>query len=449
MMAERRFIDVSAAIDARPIGAFQWRVVALCAVIAILDGFDTQAIAFVGPVVAAEFELDKASMGGVFAAGLAGLMAGAFLFSPLADRIGRKPVIIASCAIFGGFALATIFADSRESLMAYRFLTGLGLGGAMPNINTLTAEYAPARARATLMTVMFSGFPLGAIIGGLISTQLIAAFGWRSVFIMGGLAPLVLAPLLIFVLPESIRFLTARQATRPSQKRAASISRKLARIDDRYDPRPNDQFVAREGEPSASVMRLFSEGRASGTILLWSVFFLNLLMLYALVNWLPSVMVDAGLPLERAIVATVVLNIGGVIGGLSIAPLIDRFGPWRTLVTTYLGAAVFVAAIGWVQAGLAAMLAIVFVSGFCVIGAQLGMNAVASNYYPTAVRSTGLGWALAVGRLGSIVGPLAVGAMLAFDLTQAELFTYGALPALAAALLLMALSSLGDRRAAA
>lgn len=446
MSDKPRNVNVASLIDDAPISKFQWKVVFLCFLIALLDGFDTQAIAFVAPVLSEKFEIAPADMGQVFAAGLAGLMVGAFVFSPLADRIGRKNVILISVALFGGFALLTVFADSQRSLIIYRFLTGLGLGGAMPNINTLTAEYAPARRRAFLMTAMFVGFPLGAIFGGVISAQIILAYGWQSVFILGGVTPLLLLPVLYFQLPESVRFLAACRGPMTA-RRKSQIASILKRIISDFTPARDDSYVLPDqSSAGVSVFRLFSDGRGFGTLLLWAIFFINLLILYALVNWLPTVLRDAGLPLERAIIATVILNLGGVLGGLSFAWGIDRAGPIKILVPAYLFAAIFVALIGLAKVGIVGTLAIIFIAGFCVIGAQLGMNAVASNYYPTSVRSTGLGWALAVGRLGSIVGPLIVGALLSLEWGRERLFTAGGAPALIAAAALVLFAIVGQRR---
>ncbi|MEL7454810.1 MAG: MFS transporter, partial [Pseudomonadota bacterium] len=298
-------IDLASVIDARPISLFQWRVVGLCAVVAILDGFDTQAIAFVAPIVSEEFGIAKDEMGRVFAAALLGLMIGAFGFSPVADRIGRKPVIIISCAIMGVFCLLTATASNTEQLLLYRFVTGLGLGGAMPNINTLTSEYAPARSRAFLMTLMFIGFPLGAVLGGILSTYLIAWLGWQSVFWLGGAAPILLIFILIPALPESIRFRAMRN---PSDPRIGAALSKIG---------PSRKQVSgahvqtnAQTATSGSIFTLFSGSRRTGTLLIWVVFFSNLLMMYTLMNWLPAVMRESGLALNQAIITTVIFNLG-------------------------------------------------------------------------------------------------------------------------------------------
>jgi MFS transporter, AAHS family, 4-hydroxybenzoate transporter len=390
-------------------GALQRRAIGLCALVAILDGFDTQSIAFVAPVILKQWGLEAASFGPVFAAGLLGLMLGALAFSPIADRTGRKSVIVVSTAWFGVFSLATAYAASPGELLAYRFLTGLGLGGAMPNIIALTSECAPERLRATLVTVMFCGFPLGAVLGGLLSAKLIAAFGWPSVFLLGGVLPLVLVPVLLAWMPESLRFLARKQA-----------------------------------EPLAGVpvRQLFTGGRAAGTVLLWIVFFANLLLLYFLINWLPTVLQRSGLPLERAIIGTVVLNAGGIAGGILLGWLVDKRGPYGVLLAAYVLGALCVAAIGSAPAAVAGVIAIVFFAGFFIIGSQFCMNALAAGAYPTAARATGVGWALGVGRIGSIIGPVVGGMLLSLGWEPGTLFLVAAGPAAVSAVAVWLLSAL-------
>jgi MFS transporter, AAHS family, 4-hydroxybenzoate transporter len=420
-------------IDGVSVGAFQKWTITLCALVAFVDGFDAQAIAFVAPVISQEWAVDIAAFGPVFGAGLLGLTIGAFLFGPIADRVGRKPMIVASVVIFGLGSLATAFAADVGQLIAYRSLTGFGLGGAMPNVIALTAEYAPKRVRAFVVTLMFCGFPFGAVIGGLISAWTIAIYGWTSVFVAGGVLPLLLVPALLVALPESIRFLASRDSRR------ADALALLVRIDPSAQSHLSDSPLAPAYGPQDRVAsaRLFQDGRGTGTLFLWMAFFCNLLVLYFLINWLPSVLQRAGIPLERAIIATVLLNAGGVVGGLTFSRLIDRFGPVRVLAAAYLGAAILVAAIGFQWSTVSVALAVVFAAGFSVIGAQFGINAFAAEYYPTSLRATGVGAALGVGRIGSIVGPVVGGFLLGMKLETGLLFAIAAAPALVAGLAIL------------
>jgi len=423
-------VDVVAVIDRVPLSRLQWVTIVLCGIVAILDGFDTQAIAFVAPLIAKDMQADMSAFGPVFGAGLLGLTVGALAFGPIADRFGRKPVIIVSSLMFGAFAFATPVVQSLDGLMVMRFLTGLGLGGAMPNIIALTSEYAPKHRRATLVTLMFCGFPLGAVLGGLISAKLMAHYGWPVVFYLGGVLPIVVLPLLMLWLPESIRFLVARRA---DPARPLGILRRLdpaGRYGD--DTRCVLPEQTAEGSP---ISQLFTGGRAAGTMLLWVVFFCNLLILYFLINWLPSVLQQAGLPIERAIIATVVLNAGGIVGGLMLGRLVDSRPPFGILTFAYMAAAALVAGIGLVASSpIPVLMLTIFATGFFVIGSQYCMNALAANYYPTALRSTGVGWALGIGRIGSIIGPVVGGAMMAMGWDTGQLFMATAMPAVVAAI---------------
>jgi MFS transporter, AAHS family, 4-hydroxybenzoate transporter len=428
-MQDDRLYDVrvEAIVDAMPLSSFQIATIALCACVAMFDGFDAQVIAFAAPVIAKAWSLDVSLFGRTFAAGLLGLMIGALVLSAIADRVGRKPLIVFSTLIFGVGSLVTVLSGNIDQLIIYRFLTGLGLGGAMPNIIALTSEYSPKRKRAFVVTVMFCGFPMGAIVGGLTSAFIIPAYGWKSVFLAGGVLPLLLLPALLIWLPESIRFLAAGNQT-------DRVTKLLLRIDPAAElapsqaKRPDADPVKRPG-----VLSLFADRRLGGTLLLWIAFLCNLLILYFLINWLPAVLQRAGVPLERAIIATVLFNAGGVVGGLTISWLVDRFGPRAILTSAFLATTVLVAAIGAGWASIGPMLAVVAASGFCAMGVQFGMNSFAADYYPTALRSTGVGAALGVGRIGSIVGPLVGGVLLGMNLDTDSLFHLAAIPALIAA----------------
>lgn len=422
-------------LDGAPVGGYQIRVALLCGLIAMLDGFDTQAIAFVAPVIGREWGVAPAQFGLIFSAGLFGIMVGQLLLGPLADRYGRRPVILGCTALFGVLTLATAFVDSWVALLALRFLTGIGLGGATPNLITLTCEIAPPRARGTMITAMFAGFPLGAAVGGLISSMLIPAFGWHSVFVFGGILPLLLLVLLIPALPESPQFLHAK-GNNPGQ---------LARILDAIAGKDRPQLetaAAPEASnpPKAGYGALLGDGLASITLPLWVAYFCSLLMVYFLMSWLPTVARQSGLPLDTAIISAVFLNLGGAIGGIMLGRIADKLGAFRTLAIGYAIAGISLALIGVFGSQAGPLMVLAFLAGLFTIGGQTAMNAATSQLYPAHVRATGLGAALAIGRIGSILGPWIGGLLLASQWPLSAIFTAVAMPAALTVLIALLLS---------
>jgi AAHS family 4-hydroxybenzoate transporter-like MFS transporter len=429
-------VDVAAFIDAQPVGGFQVKLLLICATVLFLDGFDTTAIGYVAPALAKEWNIGKAALGPVFSAGLFGLMIGALLFGPLADRIGRKKIIIFSTLAFGIGTLVTSLVNDVNALLAIRFLTGLGLGGAMPNTIALTSEFSPRRRRATMVMVMFVGFSIGAALGGLLAAALIPQFGWRSVFVVGGAAPLVLVPILALRLPESVRFLAL------TGRANARVAELLAFVNVKAAFATGTRFVV--DEPALKgipVQHLFRGGRTLATLLLWVVFFMSLLDIYFLSNWLPTVLNDLGASIPEAAAIGSMLQVGGVVGTFALGSIIDRFS-FRALALVYSIAVFAVGAIG--QLGHSAVLVTlaIFVAGFCIVGGQIAANALAAGFYPTSVRATGVGWALGIGRVGSIVGPLVGGVLLSLKWSAGEVFVAAAMAALCAALAAFSLGRL-------
>ena len=434
-------IDLPAFIDTQPVGRGQVLLLVLCAAVLFVDGFDTQAIGYVGPALAREWGLARGALGPVFSASLSGLMLGALTLGPLADRVGRKRIVVLSTLAFGIGTLATYWVSSPSDLLIIRFLTGLGLGGAMPNAVALTAEFSPHRRRATMVMLMFCGFSVGAALGGPIAAALIPSYGWRSVFLVGGVAPLLLCPVLMVWLPESARFLALSGR---NDGRVATILRRLF---------PGQRFPTGiafgADEPRLTgipVAHLFREGRGAITVLFWIVFFMSLLDLYFLSNWLPTVLNDLGASDSLAAIVGSMLQVGGVVGTLVLGRLIDRFS-YRALALTYGGAAVAIVAIGLAGHSIALAAAAIFGAGFCIVGGQIASNALTATFYPTAIRASGVGWALGIGRAGSILGPLVGGTLLAMHWATTPLFMIAAVPALCAACAAVALARIAARRA--
>ncbi len=435
-------VDVAAFIDAQPVGAFQIKLLLTCATVLFLDGFDTTAIGYVAPALAKELNLSRAALGPVFSAGLFGLMIGALLLGPLADRIGRKRIIIFSTLAFGIGTLVTALVNDVGTLLVVRLLTGLGLGGAMPNTIALTSEFSPHRRRATMVMVMFVGFSIGAALGGLLAAALIPHFGWRSVFVVGGAAPLVLAPILAWRLPESVRFLAL------TGRADARVAELLTLVNARAGFAAGQRFVVDEpalkGMP---VQHLFRAGRTVPTLLLWVVFFMSLLEIYFVSNWLPTVLNDLGASISTAAAIGSMFQLGGVVGTFVLGSIIDRFS-FRALALVYFIAVFAVGAIGQLGHAAIPVTIAIFVAGFCIVGGQIAANALAAGFYPTSVRATGVGWALGIGRIGSIVGPLVGGVLLSLKWNAGELFMTAALAALCAAMASFSLGRLAAGEAA-
>ncbi|HJV00258.1 MAG TPA: MFS transporter [Burkholderiaceae bacterium] len=424
-------IDIPALIDRNQVGGFQLRVLLLCGLCILMDGFDVQAMGYVAPAIIQEWHVTKASLGPVFGAGLLGMLVGSLAFSVLADKIGRRPVLIGATLFFSVSMLVTPWAASLEQLQVLRFITGLGLGAIMPNVMALAGEYSPARRRVTLMMLVSCGFTVGAVVGGLVSAALIPAFGWRAVFYVGGLAPLAIGLLMLPLLPESMQFLVLRG------RRTDQVAQWLRAIDPTVVAGAGSRYLVQEApQKGGSVLALFRAGRAWTTTLLWLVNFLNLLNLYFLSNWLPTIIKDAGLSTSMAVLAGTVLPIGGTIGTLVMGQLIDRSGFRRVLIPSFLLAAVAIVLIGRPEASLLFLFASILVAGFCIVGGQPAVNALAGSYYPTTLRSTGIGWSLGVGRIGSIVGPVLGGELIRMNWPNSTIFAIAAVPALLSAIML-------------
>ena len=405
-----------------------------------LDGFDTQAIGYVAPALAKEWGLTKGALGPVFSAGLFGLMIGALVFGPLADRVGRKKIIIFSTLAFGIGALVTAFVQDVNSLLAIRFLTGLGLGGAMPNAIAMTSEFNPRRRRATMVMIMFCGFSVGAALGGFLAAALDPALRLALGLHRRRRRPLLLVPILALWLPEVVRFLAL------TGRANARVAELLSLINPKAAFAPATQFVVHEPHlPGLPVLHLFREGRTLVTLLLWVVFFMSLLDLYFLANWLPTVLNDLGASVSEAAAIGSMLQVGGVVGTFALGSIIDRFS-FRALALVYFIAVFAVGAIG--ELGHSALLVSVaiFAAGFCVVGGQIAANALAAAFYPTSIRATGVGWALGIGRVGSIVGPLVGGVLLTMKWSAAVVFMAAAAAALCAALAALSLSRIADGR---
>jgi MFS transporter, AAHS family, 4-hydroxybenzoate transporter len=437
-------VNVTELIDGRPFSRLAMLVLIQCAIIILLDGTDSIAIGLTAPSIAKSIGVNMASFGPIFAIGQAGVMVGALLLGPLADRFGRKSMIIGAAAAFGVFTLLTAFCTSYEQLFVCRLLAGLGLGGVTPNAVALTSEYAPKNSRSAVVALMWAAFPLGGVCIGLMSSYLIPRFGWQSVLIVGGIVPLIVCTIALAGLPESLAFLATRGVATPSIR--AILSRLAPDIPTTGDTR---LIVDEEKLPGVPVRHLLSGGRAVTTLLLWIACFTSFLILIFIVSWIPALLRANGLSMAEVGFAIALNSIGSAIGSGSVGRVMDRFGKHRVLITTFCIAAMTTAALGFTATSFT-QLAVVIALGGCFAGAsQAGVIALAAITYPVAMRSTGIGWAFAAGRLGAVVGPLLGGVMLGWGWHTDRILMAVAVPALIGAAAIALLLLHGGRSAQA
>ena len=427
-------INLTVIIDQSRIGRLQIGTFTLCLLCLIMDGFDVQALGYAAPAIIQDWRIGPAALGPVFGAANFGVLVGSLLFSMVADKIGRRPVLIGATLFFSVLTILTARAANVQELLILRFISGIGLGCIIPNATSLVGEYSPRRLRIPMMMSIGVGFTGGAAIGGFISAWLIPAFGWRSVFYFGGAVPLVIALAMWIWLPESLQFMALRGRDRDL------IGRWLKRIDPTAPVGLGTEYVVheekREGIP---VVHLFRDGRGTVTILLWIVNFMNLLNLYSLASWLPTVVRDLGYSTSTAVLAGTLLQVGGTIGTVGLAWLISRYRFIPVLTTSFAIACLSIAAIGRPGLSLTLLFVLVFIAGWCVVGGQPGINALAGTYYPTYLRSTGVGWGLGVGRAGAIVGPVLGGEFMRMKWSTQDMFLAAAVPALVSTVVMFSL----------
>jgi AAHS family 4-hydroxybenzoate transporter-like MFS transporter len=428
-------INLTELMDNCRIGSLQIRVFALCLASLIMDGFDVQAMGYVATTMLGEWNQPAPALGALLAWGHAGVLVGAIVFSMLADKIGRRPVLVWATMFYAIMTIVTAYAQDIDQLRWLRFVAGLGLGSIIPNATALVGEFSPKRTRVAWVMCITMGFTLGAAIGGFIANALIGAFGWRSVFIFGGLVPLVIATLMFGWLPESLQFLAVRK------QRLDRLARWLKELDPTLRIDAGTQFTANEtSRRGVPFWHLFREGRALVTLLYWIVNFTNILVLYSLSGWLPLIFQNLmGYERSTAIWLSTVVQIGGTVGAFGLAWLITRTGFTPILTLTFAIATASVAVIGQPGLSLPVLYLIVFIAGWCIVGGQPGLNALGSSYYPTYLRSTGVGAGLGVGRLGAIVGPVIGSALVAQQWAPQQLLWAAAIPAAVSTAVLMTL----------
>lgn len=407
-------VNVSDLIERQKLGGFALLLIVWCFAIVLIDGYDQVAVAFAAPALIHAWHTNAAGFGRVFGVGLLGVLVGSLLLGFSGDRFGRRPTIIYGSIWFGTLTFLCSYASSIEQLTLLRFFAGIGMGGVVPNTVALVSDYAPKARRATWVTLMFSGFSIGAGGGGAVASWLLPRYGWPVLFTVGGTAAVVAALASFVLLPESIRFLILNGR---DSNRIRQIAWCLGATDADEDARyVIDDETNTRGRPSA----LFQNGLALVTPLLWALFILNSLALHFLQNWLPLLLGMGTLAPARAAQAAMMFPVGGTAGALALSRFVDRYGVRMLLVLAVAGFPI-TASLGMPMAT-SWLFAAVFASGVCVIGSQFALYAVSGMVYPTALRSTGVGSAIGIGKLGSVAGSMLGGVLLAMHLPVSTLF---------------------------
>lgn len=409
-------VDVNQLLDDRKLGFFHISLLFWSFVAMLADGFDMQTMPYIATSILNAFHVERAALGPAFGASFIGVLIGAPILGVLGDHFGRRAGAILSLLICAFFTLVTMRSGSLNEMIVYRFLTGIGIGGLFPNISALTVEFAPKRLRAAFVIITIFGLAFGTMVPGYFAVRWIPTYGWQSMFLIGGITPIVIAVCLLFFLPESLKYL----ALRGDQAKAAKIVRK---IDAAISVGPDSRFVVASAvrKPAISPTKLFSRGLAGITVLLWLLCFLNLSTSFMVASWFVVLLQGQGIGIAQAASTIALFFTGGLIGGVVNLFTVDRYGALPVAIMLAIGS-VLIAFVGMVTPGSSAMTALVFAAGSCMMGAQYGINSLPELIYPTAIRGNGGGWAQAIGRAGSSLGPILGGVLVGMKVSLQTFF---------------------------
>lgn len=419
--------NLRAQLEHGPMTGFQKLAIAICTVLIMLDGFDVLVMAFTAASVSAEWSLSGTQLGFLFSAGLFGMAAGSLFLAPLADRIGRQTIILICLVIVTVGMLASAASQSWLQLGLLRGLTGVGIGGMLASVGVICAEYASEKWRSTSVAIQATGYPIGATLGGLAAAWLLAHYGWRSVFVFGGVASAAMIPVVLWRLPESVDFLVSR--------RPKGALQKLNRLMQHMGHAPLASLpAATQATPAGGTLAaLFSPALIRKTLAIWAGFFLLMFSFYFSLSWTPKLLVQAGLSAQQGITGGVLLNLGGIVGGSAFGALVVRLRLGGLAAASLLLAGLATAAFGLTSTHLGLAFVVAFGVGMFLFAAMAGLYALVPATYPPAVRVTGMGWAIGIGRAGAVLSPLAAGALLDGGLPAFSLYYLFALPLVAAA----------------
>ncbi|MDF2418494.1 MFS transporter [Acinetobacter beijerinckii] len=410
-------------IDQQKIGRYQKFILLTCLLLMVMDGYDIQAIAYAAPLIMEHWQIDNTMLGVVFSASLFGLFLGSLFLSSLADRFGRRPILLISTLAFSVLMLLTPHVTSVEQLAIIRFVTGIFLGGIMPNIMAYSSEIVPSKHRILTMMIISCGYTVGAMLGGGISALLTPIGGWHAIFYFGGAIPLVIFFIMLFKLPESLIFMA-------NKNNDVKVLLLLQNFYPKIDFSSNIKISKNtEIKVKQSPLQLFKKNRAFFTSTIWVVSILNMISLYFLANWLPMLSTESGLSLSQALIVGSILQLGGVFGSILMGFIIGKLGFYKVLIPVFFIGFLSIAVIGYSISYPLILFMIVFISGFAIVGGQPAINAFSANYYPVLLRTTGVGWSIGIARLGSVIGPL-LGGYLSKELDVTHLFIVASIPSL-------------------
>ncbi|MDE2228209.1 MAG: MFS transporter [Alphaproteobacteria bacterium] len=439
---EVQVVQVSHLIDERGLSSINIMLIVWSLFIVFIDGYDISAISFAAPPIAKAWHIaNRGAFGPVFSASLVGILVGSGLFGYIGDRHGRKKALIGSLVTFGVFTWIAAYSTSLSQIFWLRLVAGIGIGGVIPNVVAMNIEFAPRHLRSTLAIIAVGLVPVGGAIPGVVTATLVPQHGWPIIFLIGGIAPLVIAAVALFALPESIKYMAIHEGHRQDMERLIAVIRPDIKV------APNARFVVEDEKqyPGFNPKYLFRDGLHLITPLLWLLFALNLMGYFFLLSWTPLLLTASKLPLQVAAAAGTALQVGGTVGAFAICRSVDKYG-FRPIALLFVLAVPVVGSIGFIGLGgsVPALVVVSFFAGFCVLGVQSAINVAGAMVYPTSLRANGSGWELGLGRIGSIVGPLVGGVFVMLPIQQ--LYMWSALPFVVGAVICYIISRLNEAR---
>lgn len=425
--------SVTSIIDSQKMTFLQYATIIICFLMNMLDGMDVLVIAFTASSITNEWVISSEALGIVFSAAVAGMTLGALFIAPQADRIGRKTMILICAVLMGTSIFVTSFAQSVNELMILRFISGLGIGGMLASVSTLASEYAPSKSKDFWVSLVMGGYPIGAVMAGLVGAQIIPNYGWRTMFQFAGIATLITIPFIVIFLAESLEYLVKRRPKYALQR----VNKILVRM---KAASYKKLVVTDEVQNTSSVRSLFAGERKAQTFLLWLAFFMAFATLYFLLSWIPKLTTAAGLSEQLGIYSATVFNLGSFFGILMLGGLSIKMGLRKTILVFLFAAAALMMFFGNVTGSV--MVLIMFgLIGFAMQGGFVGLYPLAARLYPAEIRTTGIGWAIGAGRFGAVVGPIIAGYLVGAGLSLTTNFIIFAIPCIIAGIAAFRISS--------